>query len=732
MFLRGDVIEDGSGICRRVIWVNRQMRLLATVNLADETEWPELFDDTEAHELYVTGTWTVTQGETTIFPNEEDIPPEHREQRDKAWAMVGEMFQERLPALFRKKERTRLICEAAAWHSTTKVTIRKHVLRAFQRGMTANALLPDWGRCGAPGAERPSRAGTPKRGRPVAEGHPEGTNVLPEVRKMMLIAADEYERNNKLTFDGAYRHFVRLFFAPTYEELKAKIANDVPLDAFADCGLPTYQQFSYWVRKDRTAIDAQRKRVAPRIFEMGNRQLLSSSNKDTWGPGGRFQIDATILDVYVRSRFDRHVLVGRPTLYVVIDTFSRMIVGIYLGLEHPSWVAAMMAVANASASKVEFCKKYGIDISPEEWPCRHVPGVLLGDNGEMKAAGVDHWLHRLTVMVDNAAAYRADWKGVVERRFGLLQAVFKAFVPGFVECDFKGRGVRDYRLDAVLDIDDVTRIILRQVLYYNNCHELTKYRRHPGLTQDNVPSVPRELWNWGISRLSGEPRKMDERVVRFALMPTETASVHRYGIYFHGNYYTCKYAEVNDWFVKAKEKRFDVKISFDKRNAEEIFVHIKALKAGFEVAVLTRACSDRAGMDHFEVEALMRADALASANRRTGQVIARAMMEDEVKAVVAHAQADFGAGPQVSDREQTRATRQNRAEEMAAERKREALEFSEPLVATAARSQGALAVEATIPHGVPEPRTVEAARHASPSLRQIRARSTGGLNDSLG
>jgi hypothetical protein len=68
-----------------------------------------------------------------------------------------------------------------------------------------------------------------------------------------------------------------------------------------------------------------------------------------------YEIDATIGDVYLVSRFDRNKIIGRPVVYIVIDVFSRMITGVYIGLEGPSWVGAMMALANATAPKVEYC-----------------------------------------------------------------------------------------------------------------------------------------------------------------------------------------------------------------------------------------------------------------------------------------------------------------------------------------------------------------------------------------
>ena len=68
---------------------------------------------------------------------------------------------------------------------------------------------------------------------------------------------------------------------------------------------------------------------------------------------------------------------------------------------------------------------------------------LLGDNGELKGNGIANALKVFNVDVQNAAAYRADWKGAVERRFGLIETAMAPYTPGFVEPDFLERGARD-------------------------------------------------------------------------------------------------------------------------------------------------------------------------------------------------------------------------------------------------------------------------------------------------
>ena len=99
--------------------------------------------------------------------------------------------------------------------------------------------------------------------------------------------------------------------------------------------VPSFWQFRYWYEKDNDIFKLKRRRHKPRVYDKDMRALLGSSTAEVIGPGSRYQIDATIADVYVVSRYDRSKIVGRPVLYVIIDVFSRMITGVYIGFEGP-------------------------------------------------------------------------------------------------------------------------------------------------------------------------------------------------------------------------------------------------------------------------------------------------------------------------------------------------------------------------------------------------------------
>jgi hypothetical protein len=66
----------------------------------------------------------------------------------------------------------------------------------------------------------------------------------------------------------------------------------------------------------------------------------------------------------------------------------------------------------------------------------------------------------------------------------------------------KKRGGKDYRLDATLNLDEFTKIILLSVLKYNQFHQISNYDRDIDLPHD-LPAVPMALWNWGIQHRTG-------------------------------------------------------------------------------------------------------------------------------------------------------------------------------------------------------------------------------------
>ncbi|MEW5993087.1 MAG: Mu transposase C-terminal domain-containing protein [Candidatus Zixiibacteriota bacterium] len=607
--------------------------------------------------------------------DEASLPQNQKNIRDRAWQIIRPIIFDQ-PAVFDADSRGALVRRAMAEHSVTNQTIYRMLRRYWQRGMAPNALLPDFDKCGAPGNERAVTG--KKRGRPRLYGPSAGINVDQSVRKLFRdVVTRHYAENNKLDLGGAYRALIRWHYSTV--ELDDRTGQQL-LVPVADC--PTEMQFRYWLQKDNDLFALERRRRTPRVYDKDMRALMSSSSSEVFGPGARYQIDATIADIFLVSRYDRNRIIGRPVLYVVIDVYSRMIVGIYVGLEGPSWVGAMMALANTVADKVQFCRQFNMVIDSADWPCQALPSVLLGDKGELAGEKVETLIRALHVHVENAAPYRADWKGIVEQRFRLLQAEFKPYLPGYIDGDYRIRGGEDYRLDGTLDIDQFTRAIILCVLHHNNAHYYRKFEREADMVADDVKAIPVEMWEWGIKHRSGRLHTFPEEMVKLSLLPADEATVTPSGIKFYGCYYSCRKALEEHWFEKARQKRgWKVRISYEPRCMDEIYIH--GARGEFVTCALTDLSAEFRGKTLWEIDQIRRISRRMGAEHQPTEIMSRINLAQNFDAIVAEAEAMKADGPPppASKRERVGNIRENRAAEKAANRPKEAFRLGGELPA---------------------------------------------------
>ncbi|EFG4208091.1 transposase family protein, partial [Escherichia coli] len=425
---------------------------------------------------------------------------------------------------FDPKVRSELVEHVVQEHKVTKATVYKLLRRYWQRGQTPNALIPDYKNSGAPG-ERRSATGTAKIGRAREYGKGEGTKVTPEIERLFRLTIEKHLLNQKGTKTTvAYRRFVDLF---------AQYFPRIPQEDY-----PTLRQFRYFYDREYPKAQRLKSRVKAGVYKKDVRPLSSTATSQALGPGSRYEIDATIADIYLVDHHDRQKIIGRPTLYIVIDVFSRMITGFYIGFENPSYVVAMQAFVNACSDKTAICAQHDIEISSSDWPCVGLPDVLLADRGELMSHQVEALVSSFNVRVESAPPRRGDAKGIVESTFRTLQAEFKSFAPGIVEGSrIKSHGETDYRLDASLSVFEFTQIILRTILFRNNHLVMDKYDRDADFPTD-LPSIPVQLWQWGMQHRTGSLRAVEQEQLRVALLPRRKVSISSFGVNLWGLYYS--------------------------------------------------------------------------------------------------------------------------------------------------------------------------------------------------
>ena len=487
--------------------------------------------------------------------------------RDLDWQLVEKYWEDNKNKLLQKSYRSKVFKRISDESGVSLSTVKKLFSRFWQRGMNKNALLPDYINSGARGKERNllgKKVGRPKKADYYGESI-EGINITSDVKKHFELSINKYYRNKKKpSLTETYTLMLKDFYSDRYVE-----NNDVKYKVWDESLIPSYQQFYYWFRKTKDVQKDIVFRESEKEFNLKHRQLLSNSTQETDGPGTRFQVDATIADIYLVSSLNRNRVIGRPVVYAIIDVFSRMITGIYVGLEGPSWIGAMMALDNMIANKVEYCREYGIEISEEQWSCRHLPEIIIADRGEFEGYNVENLINNLNIKIENTSPYRGDLKGIVERSFRTTNEKIKHKTPGAIQKEFRKRGDRDYRLDATLTLEEFTKIYINIVLHHNS-KIIDKYPMDKEMIADEITAAPINLWNLGIKNRKGRLKTVDREVLRLNILPKGKASISRAGIRFKGLYYSSDKAVKEQWFVNLKVR--NIEVVYDPRNMSKIYI----------------------------------------------------------------------------------------------------------------------------------------------------------------
>ncbi len=301
---------------------------------------------------------------------------------------------------------------------STHQTIYRLARRYWQRGQIPNALIPSYQNSGAKGSKRIAK--DKKLGRPRKSMPGIGALIDVNIERLFRININKYMlTKDKHSLGYAYRKFYTMYHS---------LFPDVP-----DSELPSIWQFKHFYEREFPKVAQLTARSNPILYNKDIRALHSTVNTQVLGPGSRYEIDATIADIYLVSDSDRACIVGRPTIYFVVDVFSRMVVGFYIGFENASYVTAMQALQVAMTNKVELCKQYGYEITSEEWPCIGLPDAILADRGELLGHQIEALEHSFSIRIENTAPYRGDLKPIVERYFRTAQAKFKPFAQGVVQ-----------------------------------------------------------------------------------------------------------------------------------------------------------------------------------------------------------------------------------------------------------------------------------------------------------
>jgi transposase InsO family protein len=468
-----------------------------------------------------------------------------KHRRDKALKIIEPLFaDENAVRMFFEQDRSALIAarlqEMSSWEKNQKACrqmIYTYCRRWWQNGQVPNAVISRYDNCGAR-RDKPrnvkKKLGRPSRLTQRSRKNGEqtavtGANMKPEwLEKIILGGTLFYEHRLKPSMAWAYGQTLARFFikGKTIENGKVKIITPDPNKG----EIFSKGQFRYYYLLNRDPKRAFKKRSGPKKFNTRHRELRGKSTAR--GPGFRYLIDATLADVYLVSRYGPHLIVGRPVIWVMIDLYSRMITGFSVRFEGEGWLGLQLAIENTIEDKVAFCAKYGIKIRKDQWPARHRPVEILGDRGPLLMKAIHRFIKEFNVVVSNTPPYRPDWKGVIERVFGEMNIRVFNWLPGRVFPE-RDPGDPDYRLAAVLDIEELTALVIEAILHHNNeCLISDGVEIDPAFLATGLDLYPTQFFTWGAEHRPGGLRETDFDAVRRSLLPEGRVSISKGEIKF--------------------------------------------------------------------------------------------------------------------------------------------------------------------------------------------------------
>ncbi|AOF88158.1 integrase core domain protein [Hydrogenophaga sp. RAC07] len=416
------------------------------------------------------------------------------------------------------------ITEAAEKHKVNAITVQRLLIRYFVLGMNLDWACED--RLWVKGTQRNV---TTKLGRPsnrFKSGHrtsAEGRNVTKDDQRIIEVFYDSLE-DQAMSAAEMYRRFEE-DFSPR----KAVTSQDGNLELISDTSQAflSDRQFRYWLSKIKGDLILLQNEADERRINLSHRPAIGSARDRVPYPGHTYIIDATVGDVYLVSAFDRRRIIGRPVIYLVVDAFSSLIVSVHVALDGPNFAQARIAMCRAISDKSLWLAWLGLSKLGHLLPQGCVPTFWLADRGELHSQASRTLQTELRTNLSIAAAYRADWKSLVERLFGILNTMMIHWMPGAVVQRYRERGSPDNRLDAVLTLQEFTRMLVRKVAILNLTRDMSMHMSAALLSADVRPN-PLGFFTHGIRYKHGSAVFLDHQSSMRKTLATSDATIGRH------------------------------------------------------------------------------------------------------------------------------------------------------------------------------------------------------------
>ncbi|MES1025149.1 MULTISPECIES: Mu transposase C-terminal domain-containing protein [Cyanophyceae] len=310
-----------------------------------------------------------------------------------------------------------------------------------------------------------------------------------------------------------------------------------------------------------------------------------------------WQVDHTRADVLVVDQAGQ--VLGRPTLTLVVDTYSRCIMGMHLGFDAPSAAVVCLALRHAILPK-QYSSAYELQ---GNWGTYGLPQYLYTDGGkDFRAQHLEQVATELGIVL--CLRRKPSDGGIVERPFGTFNTQFFSTLPGYVSSNVETRSPVA-ETEACLTLIQLEQLFVRYIVDHYN----------PAI--DARMGDQSRIGRWEAGRIA-QLSLLGERELDLCLMRRDHRTVYRSGyLQFANLTYLGEHL--------AAYAGESVVLRYDPRDITTVFI--------YQVQECKEVFLTRAHAQGWETETLSYAEAqtLSQRKREAGKAISNRSMLDEVR-----------------------------------------------------------------------------------------------------
>lgn len=238
------------------------------------------------------------------------------------------------------------------------------------------------------------------------------------------------------------------------------------------------------------------------------------------------QMDHTRVDCMLCDDENR-IALSRPWVTLLIDVFTRIILGFYVAYHAPSTLSVACALTHAVLPKRKYLESLGCpDVMH---PFYGVPKIIHMDNAkEFRSPKFE----RACLLHGINTEYRPPGKkhtgGHIERNIGTMMTSHVHFLPGTTMSNSKEKGKYNSEKKAAMTIKEFNQWFAGEVAIYN-------YSEHSALKKNgksNKGITPAEAWSSAFNDPDAPKVSMiaDQAKFRLDFMPEEERVIHPSGV----------------------------------------------------------------------------------------------------------------------------------------------------------------------------------------------------------